>query len=130
MSAHTVQIDALPQYVADQSNPLQDVFAFAYTITVTNTGTVPVQLISRHWVIQDERGHTEEVKGLGVVGQQPLLRPGESFQYSSGCRLRAPSGTMHGSFFFVAEDGHRFDVSIATFVLESSDSALAGRTLH
>nr|WP_315138342.1 Co2+/Mg2+ efflux protein ApaG [uncultured Limnohabitans sp.] len=130
MSAHTVQIDALPQYVADQSNPLQDIFAFAYTITVTNTGTVPVQLISRHWVIQDERGHTEEVKGLGVVGQQPLLRPGESFQYSSGCRLRAPSGTMHGSFFFVAEDGHRFDVSIATFVLESSDSALAGRTLH
>lgn len=130
MSAHTAQIDALPQYVADQSNPLQDIFAFAYTITVTNTGTVPVQLISRHWVIQDERGHTEEVKGLGVVGQQPLLRPGESFQYSSGCRLRAPSGTMHGSFFFVAEDGHRFDVSIATFVLESSDSALAGRTLH
>lgn len=130
MSAHTVQIDALPQYEADQSNPLQDIFAFAYTITVTNTGTVPVQLISRHWVIQDERGHTEEVKGLGVVGQQPLLRPGESFQYSSSCRLRAPSGTMHGSFFFVAEDGHRFDVSIATFVLESSDSALAGRTLH
>lgn len=130
MFAHTVQIDALPQYEADQSNPLQDIFAFAYTITVTNTGTVPVQLISRHWVIQDERGHTEEVKGLGVVGQQPLLRPGESFQYSSGCRLRAPSGTMHGSFFFVAEDGHRFDVSIATFVLESSDSALAGRTLH
>ena len=130
MSAHTVQIDALPQYVADQSNPLQNIFAFAYTITVTNTGTVPVQLISRHWVIQDERGHTEEVKGLGVVGQQPLLRPGESFQYTSGCRLRAPSGTMHGSFFFVAEDGHRFDVSIATFVLESSDSALAGRTLH
>jgi ApaG protein len=130
MSAHTVQIDALPQYEADQSNPLQDIFAFAYTITVTNTGTVPVQLISRHWVIQDERGHTEEVKGLGVVGQQPLLRPGESFQYSSGCRLRAPSGTMHGSFFFVAEDGYRFDVSIATFVLESSDSALAGRTLH
>ncbi len=130
MSAHTVQIDALPQYVADQSNPLQNIFAFAYTITVTNTGTVPVQLISRHWVIQDERGHTEEVKGLGVVGQQPLLRPGESFQYSSGCRLRAPSGTMHGSFFFVSEDGHRFDVAIATFVLESSDSALPGRTLH
>lgn len=130
MSDHTVQIDALPQYVADQSNPLQNIFAFAYTITVTNTGTVPVQLISRHWIIQDESGRTEEVKGLGVVGQQPLLRPGESFQYTSGCRLRAPSGTMHGSFFFVAEDGHRFDVNIATFVLESSDSALAGRTLH
>lgn len=130
MSAYTVQIDVLPHYVADQSNPLQDVFAFAYTVTVTNTGRVPVQLISRHWVIQDERGHSEEVKGLGVVGQQPLLRPGESFQYTSGCRLRAPSGTMHGSYFFVAEDGHRFDVSIDTFVLESSSSGVSGRTLH
>lgn len=130
MSAYTVQIDVLPQYVAQQSDPLQDVFAFAYTVTVTNTGRMPVQLISRHWVIQDERGHTEEVKGLGVVGQQPLLRPGESFQYTSGCRLRAPSGTMNGSYFFVAEDGHRFDASIDTFVLDSSDSGLSGRTLH
>ena len=130
MSAYNVQIDVVPQYVADQSKPLQEVFAFAYTVTVTNTGKVPVQLISRHWVIQDERGHSEEVKGLGVVGQQPLLRPGESFQYTSGCRLHAPSGTMHGSFFFVAEDGHRFDVPIATFVLESSGSGLSGRTLH
>ena len=130
MSAYSVQIDALPQYLADQSNPLQEVFAFSYTITVTNTGTVPVQLISRQWVIQDELGHTDEVNGLGVVGQQPLLRPGESFQYTSGCRLRAPSGTMRGSYFFVAEDGHRFDAAIDAFVLESSDSGLAGRTLH
>lgn len=130
MSVHNVQIDVSPQYVADQSHPLQNVFAFAYTVTVTNTGTVPVQLISRHWVIQDERGHTEEVKGLGVVGQQPLLRPGEAFQYTSGCRLRAPSGTMQGSYFFVAEDGHRFDAHIGTFVLESSSSGLSGRTLH
>ena len=130
MPSYTVQIDVQPQYVADQSNPLQKVFAFAYTVTATNTGTVPVQLISRHWVIQDESGHTDEVKGLGVVGQQPLLRPGESFQYTSGCRLHAPSGTMHGSYFFVAEDGHRFDAPIATFVLESSGSGLSGRTLH
>lgn len=130
MSPYTVQIDVQPQYVADQSNPLQKVFAFAYTVTATNTGTVPVQLILRHWVIQDESGHTDEVKGLGVVGQQPLLRPGESFQYTSGCRLRAPSGTMHGSYFFVAEDGHRFDAPIAPFVLESSGSGLSGRTLH
>jgi ApaG protein len=130
MSSYTIQIDVLPQYVADQSHPLQKVFAFAYTITVTNTGTVAAQLISRHWVIEDETGRTEEVKGLGVVGQQPLLRPGESFQYSSGCRLHAPNGTMHGSYFFVAEDGHRFDVPIATFVLESSGSGLTGRTLH
>jgi ApaG protein len=130
MTAHNVQIEVSPQYVADQSQPLQNVFAFAYTVTVTNTGTVPVQLISRHWVIQDERGHTDEVKGLGVVGQQPLLRPGEAFQYTSGCRLRAPSGTMQGSYFFVAEDGHRFDAPIATFVLESSSSGISGRTLH
>jgi ApaG protein len=130
MSSYTVQIDVQPQYVADQSNPLQKVFAFAYTVTVTNTGNVAAQLISRHWVIQDESGHTEEVKGLGVVGQQPLLRPGESFQYTSGCRLQAASGTMHGSYFFVAEDGHRFDAPIATFVLESSGSGMTGRTLH
>ena len=130
MSAYLVQIDVSPQHVADQSNPVHDVFAFAYTVTVTNAGTLPVQLISRHWVILDERGHREEVKGLGVVGQQPLLRPGESFQYTSGCRLRAPSGTMQGSYFFVAEDGHRFDVPIATFVLESSSPGLSGRTLH
>jgi ApaG protein len=130
MSSYTIQIDVQPQYVAEQSDPLQKVFAFAYTVTVTNTGTVAAQLISRHWLIQDESGHTDEVKGLGVVGQQPLLRPGESFQYTSGCRLHAPSGTMHGSYFFVAEDGHRFDAPIATFVLESSGSGLTGRTLH
>lgn len=130
MSSYNVQIDVLPQYVAEQSDPLQKIFAFAYTVTVTNTGTVPAQLISRRWEIQDESGRSEEVNGLGVVGQQPLLRPGESFQYTSGCRLHAPSGTMRGSYFFVAEDGHRFDAPIDTFVLESSNSGLAGRTLH
>jgi ApaG protein len=130
MSSYNIQIDVLPQYVAEQSDPLQKIFAFAYTVTVTNTGSVPAQLISRHWQIQDESGRSEEVKGLGVVGQQPLLRPGESFQYTSGCRLHAPSGTMRGSYFFVAEDGHRFDAPIDTFVLESSNSGLAGRTLH
>ena len=130
MASYNVQIDVLPQYVAEQSDPLQKIFAFAYTVTVTNTGTVPAQLISRHWQIQDESGRSEDVNGLGVVGQQPLLRPGESFQYTSGCRLHAPSGTMRGSYFFVAEDGHRFDAPIGTFVLESSNSGLAGRTLH
>ena len=130
MSAYQVQIDVLPQYVADQSNPLQEVFAFAYTVTVTNTGTVPVQLISRHWIIQDERGHTDEVKGLGVIGQQPLLQPGESFQYASGARIQTPHGTMHGSFFFVATDGHRFDVPVPLFVLEASGPSSPSRTLH
>jgi len=130
MSAYQVQIDVLPQYVADQSQPLQDVYAVAYTVTVTNTGKFPVQLISRHWIIQDEKGHSDEVKGLCVVGQQPLLRPGEAFQYTSACRLRAASGTMHGSYFFVAEDGHRFDAPIGKFVLDASGSTSAGRTLH
>lgn len=130
MSAYAIQIDVLPQYVAEQSDPLNDVFAFAYTITVTNKGRVPAQLIARHWIIQNDRGHTEEVKGLGVVGQQPLLPPGASFQYTSGCRLQTASGTMHGSFFFVAEDGHRFDVPIDTFVLETSGPGAPGRTLH
>jgi len=130
MSAHQVHIDVSPQYVADQSNPLQDVYAFTYTVTVTNTGKTPVQLISRHWIIQDEKGHIDEVKGLGVVGQQPLLRPGEAFQYTSGCRLRAASGTMHGSYFFVSEDDQRFDAPIAKFVLDASGSSSAGRTLH
>lgn len=130
MPDYNVQIDVLPEFLADQSNALQDVFAFAYTITVTNKGSLSIQLISRHWLIQDESGHTDEVKGLGVVGQQPLLRPGESFQYTSGCRLRAPSGTMRGSYFFIAEDIHRFEVPIDTFVLESSASGRAGHTLH
>ncbi len=130
MSAYAIQIDVSPQYVAEQSDPLNDVFAFAYTITVTNKGRVPAQLIARHWIIQNDRGHTEEVKGLGVVGQQPLLPPGASFQYTSGCRLQTASGTMHGSFFFVAEDGHRFDVPIDTFVLETSGLGAPGRTLH
>lgn len=130
MPAYQVQIDVLPHYVAEQSHPLQDVYAFAYTVTVTNTGELPVQLISRHWIIQDEKGHSDEVKGLGVVGQQPLLRPGEAFQYTSACRLRAATGTMHGSYFFVAEDGHRFDAPIAKFVLDAQGSASTGHTLH
>jgi ApaG protein len=77
------------------------------------------QLISRHWIISDANGHNEEVKGLGVVGHQPLLKPGESFQYTSGSRLRTPSGTMHGSYFCVAEDGERFEAPIPMFVLEA-----------
>lgn len=130
MTVYNVQIDVLPQFLADQSQATQGVFAFAYTVTVTNTGHIPIQLISRHWLIQDDQGHKEEVTGLGVVGQQPLLRPGESFRYTSACRLRAPSGTMGGSYFFVAEDGHRFDAPITAFILNASNDLPAGRTLH
>jgi ApaG protein len=128
MSTYAFQVAVTSQYVADQSDPAEDVYAFSYTITVSNAGTTPAQLISRHWIIVDANGHTEEVKGLGVVGHQPLLKPGESFQYSSGCRLRTPTGTMHGSYFCVAEDGERFDVPIDLFVLEA-DTPNA-RVLH
>ena len=105
MPKHQFDVEVLPEYLPEQSAPDSGVFSFAYTITITNSGEEPAQLISRHWIISDARGHTEEVKGLGVVGQQPLLKPGESFQYTSGCRLRTASGTMHGTFHCVAEDG-------------------------
>jgi ApaG protein len=130
MPDYAIHIDVSPQYLGDQSDPLHNVFAFSYTVTVTNTGKVPTQLIARHWVIQDDQGRIDEVKGLGVVGQQPLLSPGESFQYNSGCRLRTASGSMRGSFFFVAADGHRFDAPVDTFVLDSDGFGNTGRTLH
>jgi len=120
-----------PRYLPEQSAPDQDIYGFSYTVTVTNTGEVGAQLISRHWVISDASGLNEEVKGLGVVGQQPFLKPGESFQYTSGSRLRTPSGTMHGSYFCVAEDGERFEVLIPLFVLEAMNgNSPSGRVLH
>lgn len=120
-----------PRYLPEQSAPDQEIYSFSYTVTVTNTGEVAAQLISRHWVISDANGLNEEVKGLGVVGQQPLLRPGESFQYTSGSRLRTASGTMHGSYFCVAEDGERFETLISLFVLEAMNgNNPTGRVLH
>jgi site-specific recombinase/uncharacterized protein affecting Mg2+/Co2+ transport len=104
MPNYQFKVDVEPQYLPDQSVPEQGLYSFAYTITVTNTGDIPAQLISRHWIIGNAQGQTEEVKGLGVVGHQPLLQPGESFQYTSGCRLRTATGTMRGSYFCVAED--------------------------
>ena len=129
-SDYAFRIDTEPQFLPEQSDPAAGRFAFAYTITITNTGRVPAQLISRHWTIEDASGRTEEVKGLGVVGEQPLLKPGEAFQYTSGCQLRTSHGIMHGSYFFVAVDGHRFDVPIAAFILQSGGGGEAGRTLH
>lgn len=124
----------VPLYIPQQSSPDDSIYGFAYTVTITNTGQVTAQLISRHWEIVDANGHIEEVKGLGVVGHQPLLKPGESFQYSSGSRLRTPSGAMHGTYFCVAEDGERFEALIPMFVLEATDSdgsnTPTGRTLH
>jgi len=131
MSKYQFSCEVSPQYLPEQSAPDQELYGFSYTVTVTNTGKAAAQLISRHWVISDANGHTEEVKGLGVVGQQPLLKPGESFQYTSGSRLRTASGTMHGSYFFVAEDGERFEVEIPLFVLEAlHGSNPSKRVLH
>jgi ApaG protein len=127
MPRYAFRVDVQPRLLPEQSAPEQRVWSFAYTITITNTGEVPAQLISRHWIITNELGEVEEVKGLGVVGHQPLLKPGESFEYTSGCRLRTPSGSMKGSYFCVAEDGERFEVEIPLFVLDDGDSR---RVLH
>jgi ApaG protein len=126
MARYAFSVQVEPRYLPEQSAPDEGVWSFAYTITISNTGAVPAQLISRHWIITDERGEIEEVKGLGVVGQQPLLKPGESFEYTSGCRLRTSSGTMQGSYFCVAEDGERFEVDIPAFVLDDGSR----RVLH
>lgn len=126
MAKYQFRVDVQPQYLPEQSAPQQGLYSFAYTITITNSGQVPAQLISRHWLITDAHGQVEEVKGLGVVGHQPLLKPGESFEYTSGCRLRTPSGSMQGSYFCVAEDGERFEAEIPAFVLDDGSR----RVLH
>ena len=126
MSQYQMRIDVTPEYLLDQSDPDSELYVFSYTITIENTGRVAAQLISRTWHINDAKGQHDKVRGLGVVGHQPLLKPGESFQYSSGSHLRTPTGTMHGSFFFVAVDGERFEVDIPIFVLD----ALSGQRLH
>ena len=126
MAKYQFRIEVEPQYLPEQSAPAEGLYSFAYTITITNTGEVAAQLISRHWIIANAAGEMEEVKGLGVVGHQPLLKPGEAFEYTSGCRLRTPSGTMQGSYFCVAEDGTRFDVEIPAFALDDGSS----RVLH
>ena len=133
MARYQFLVEVQPQYLPEQSTPDEGLYVFAYTITITNTGDVTAQLISRTWNVNDANGHTEKVKGLGVVGQQPLLKPGQAFEYTSGTRLRTPTGTMHGSFFCVAEDGEKFDSDIPMFVLDAL-SGIEGtggpRTLH
>jgi ApaG protein len=104
-------------YLEEQSQPSADVFAFAYTIEIVNSGDVTAQLVARHWVITDARGHTEEVRGLAVVGHQPLLKPGESFEYTSWTRIATPQGTMRGTFFCMTEDAKPFDAPVPEFML-------------
>jgi ApaG protein len=136
MPKYQFRVEVRPQYLPEHSVPAQGQYTFAYTITITNTGQVPAQLISRTWNVNDANGHTEKVKGLGVVGQQPLLKPGQSFEYTSGTRLKTPTGTMHGTFFCVAEDGEKFDTDVPMFVLDALSHEAGqqgddhGRTLH
>jgi ApaG protein len=130
MSKYQFRVEVTPQYLAEQSAPLQGLYVFSYTITITNVGQVAAQVISRTWNVNDANGHTERVKGLGLVGQQPLLKPGQKFEYTSGTRLRTPTGTMHGSFFCVAEDGEKFDTDVPMFVLDALSASGGTRTLH
>ncbi len=114
---YQISITVNTAYLAEQSDPSADRYVFAYTITIANSGTVAAQLISRHWIITDAENVTQEVKGLGVVGEQPLLRPGESFEYTSGTAMATPVGTMRGTYQMVAEDGNKFDAEIPVFTL-------------
>jgi len=114
---YQIAVSAIPQFIAEQSDPATERYVFAYTITIENVGTVPAQLISRHWIITDGNSRIQEVRGLGVVGQQPLLSPGETFEYTSGCQLDTPVGTMRGTFQMTADDGTQFEAIIAEFTL-------------
>ncbi len=104
-------------YLQEQSDEALDRYVFAYTVLVSNSGNVPAQLISRHWIIADGNGGVQEVRGLGVVGEQPLLKPGDSYEYTSGTAISTPVGSMKGSYQMVAEDGLRFDAPIPEFIL-------------
>ena len=114
---YEVKVTARSEYVPEQSDEDAGRYVFAYTITITNVGTVAAQLLSRHWVITDANSEVQEVRGLGVVGEQPLLKPNESYEYTSGTALATPVGTMSGSYQMVAEDGTRFDAPISAFTL-------------
>ena len=130
MQRYKFQVDVRPQYLPEQSDPDDGLYMFAYTITITNIGNVTAQLISRTWNVNDSEGLHEKIKGLGVVGHQPVLKPTEMFEYTSGTRLRTPTGTMHGSYFCVAVDGERFDVDIPMFVLDALSDEPGKRKLH
>ena len=109
--------DVKVQYLPDQSQPPEGPFAFAYTVTIRNSGSVTAQLVARHWVVTNAQGHEEHVRGLAVVGHQPVLKPGEQFEYSSWTRIDTPMGSMRGTFFCMTEDAHPFDAPVAEFAL-------------
>ena len=121
---YEINIIVRTTYLPEQSDETLDRYVFSYTITIANTGMVAAQLISRHWIIEDGGNDAQEVRGLGVVGEQPLLKPGDSFEYTSGTAISSPVGSMKGSYQMIAEDGLRFDASIPEFTLS------VPRTLH
>ncbi len=124
MAKYEFSVDVRPQYLVEHSNPDEEKYVFAYTVTIRNTGEHTAQLISRHWIITDGNNAVEEVRGAGVVGEQPVLKPGEAFEYTSGCPLPTPVGSMRGSYQCVADDGTAFEAQIPEFVLSTP------RTLH
>jgi ApaG protein len=112
-----IRVEVATSYVEDQSNPQESRFVFSYTITIRNEGQVPARLLTRHWIITDANGKVQEVKGEGVVGEQPHLAPGQRYRYSSGAILETPVGAMQGSYRMVSDDGEHFDATIAPFTL-------------
>ena len=116
---NSIRVEVMAKYSAENSRPHQDAWVFEYTVRITNQGTETVQLLSRHWIITDALDNVEEVQGPGVVGQQPVLAPGESFKYSSWCPLKTPTGMMHGTYQMVGDDGAKFDIEIAPFGLKA-----------
>jgi ApaG protein len=122
MSSPRFSCQVAPRYLPEQSNPQAQAYAFAYTVTIRNTGDVAAQLIGRHWLISDASGATQEVRGLGVVGHQPLLQPGEQFEYTSWTRIAAPRGRMQGTYFCMTEDAHLFEAPIEAFELSMAQA--------
>jgi ApaG protein len=116
---HHIDVNVRTTYVDAQSEPESNRFVFAYTVTITNAGSVPAKLLTRHWVITDANEKVQEVRGVGVVGEQPHLSPGMSFEYTSGTVLETPFGTMQGSYQMLADDGTQFDAEIAPFLLST-----------
>ena len=122
--SHDIRVQVATRFLDEQSHPTQNRFVFSYTVTIRNRGETPAKLLSRHWIITDGNGKVQEVRGDGVVGEQPWLRPGEQFEYTSGAVLETNVGTMRGSYAWVADDGTRFDAPIPAFTLSIP------RTLH
>lgn len=114
---YNISVTVDSQYIEAESNPEANRFVFAYTVSILNQGDIGAKLISRHWIITDANNRTQEVKGKGVIGEQPYLKPGESFEYTSGTMMETPVGSMHGSYQMIANDEHSFDAVIEPFTL-------------